>query len=164
MELEKHVVLKQQSRVILTALSQSHQPLINSQWRSSRVSGQRKLRCNSTRSPAPLKGNQTTEAPRLQLSSHLSPYAHRSHHVRRDNIECVRHLRAARRASLVHVFSCHVAYILFPILHFYPCAQWEADVSWFKSGHAQKAKWNQRDTVSPSSKQDFLHATILIDR
>lgn len=112
--------MKQQSRVILTALSQSHQPLINSQWRSSRVSGQRKLRCNSTRSPAPLKGNQTTEAPRLQLSSHLSPYAHRSHHVRRDNIECVRHLRAARRASLVRVFSCHVAYILFPILHFSP--------------------------------------------
>lgn len=147
----------------------SHQPLINSQWRSPRVSRPRKIRCNSSRSAAPLKGNQTTEALRLQLPSHLSPYAHRSHHVRRIIPSVFRHLQATRHATPACVFSCHVLIRSFShsacLLH-YPRANEEAHVSWFKAGEREKkkVKRNQRDAVSPSSKQDFLRATVLIDR
>lgn len=121
------------------------------------------------------------EAPRrLKATKQQRPCAyscpHTCHHMLTGRImfagiipSVFRHLQATRHATPACVFSCHVLIRSFShsacLLH-YPHANEEAHVSWFKAGEREKkkVKRNQRDAVSPSSKQDFLRATVLIDR
>lgn len=169
-ELKTHIFLKAQSMVILppplpthTHTTPSHQPLINHQRRSPHVSRQegKKLRCNSSRSHLKATKQQ-------RPCAHSCP--HTCHHMLAGRIvfagvtpSVFATSQAARHATLAAVLSRTFS---FPSRISPPPARGEAQVSWFQSATTTRKSEvkPERDAVSPSSKQDFLHPTVLIDR